>query len=97
MFVDKTDDPRLPVQTLSVVNTDVGELDGSARAIAIELSVAGKGTFVAYGIDLADGDFVVTSVGSIPAAALKKASEITDLWMKGNFSVPFFDEMADAR
>ncbi len=97
MLVDRTDDPDLSVRLISVVETDAGALEEPARAIAIELSVAGTGRFVAYGIDLADGDSTVTTDGEIPYVAMKTAADITRSWVKGDFAVPFHDPTADIR
>lgn len=95
MLVDRTDDPDLSVRLISVVETDAGALEEPARAIAIELSVAGKGHFVAYGIDLADGDSTVTTDGAIPYAAMKMAADITRSWVNGDFDVPFYEHATD--
>lgn len=88
MFIDKTDDPNLPVHLITVSEAATGALE-EARAIAIEMEVASKGRFTAYGIDLSDGDFVVTTDGPLPNAAMRKASEITELWLKGAIIIPF--------
>lgn len=88
MFIDKTDDPTLYVRVISVRDVDNGAMD-SERVIAIEMEVAGKGRFVAYGIDLSDGDYVVTSDSPVPSAAMRKASETTELWLRGIVAIPF--------
>jgi hypothetical protein len=94
VLIDRTDNSDLPVNLISVTEADPGALEQQAKAIAITLVVVGRGQFVAYGLDLTDGDFVVTTSGSIPAAAMKKASEITERWVAGDFTVPFYAESA---
>ena len=92
MLIDKTDDPNLPVRLITVREADAGAME-DARAIAIEMEVAGKGRLVAYGIGLSDSDFVVTTDGPLPVAAMRKASEVTELWLKGALTIPFTDVM----
>lgn len=89
MFIDRTDDPNSEVHLLSVSEADAGELEEPSRAIAIELVVTGRGRFVAYGLDLGEGDGVVTSDEPLPSVVTKKAAEITKLWVAGRFTVPF--------
>lgn len=96
MLIDRTDNPDLLVQLLSVRETDVGALEEPARAIEIELEVAGKGRFTAFGVHLlSDNTHMVTSIGPLPASASKKASEITRLWAIGAFVVPFVDKTSE--
>lgn len=97
MPIDKTDDPNLSVRLVSVVETDAGALEEPARAIAIELSVVGRGRFTAYGIDLTNGDSTVTTDGAIPYAAMKMAADVTRSWVNGDFDVPFHEQTTDIR
>lgn len=92
MPADNYDDPNLPVRVLAVDEADPGELEPPARAIEITLRLAGEKIFLAYGLHLCDGSHIVTTDGLVPAAVLKKASEITGQWVTGTFPVPFVAE-----
>jgi hypothetical protein len=70
-------------------------MDETTRAIAIGLSVPGVGNFTAFGIDLADGSHVVTTIGSIPDAAMKRALEVTQAWLAGDLIIPYAGDATD--
>jgi hypothetical protein len=91
VFIDRTDDPTLPVRLLSVEETDVGALEPPSRAIAIEMEVAGKGRYTAFGLYLPDGTHIVTTIEPVPAASLNLASEITEQWVRNGFALPLID------